>query len=68
MRGGRRGRRRRDAYVLRRAKIRNSCFRNLAFGGRIDLCSHDSEYEARDCFSGSARGSRSFEVVVVMYA
>ena len=54
--------RRRDAYLLRRAKIRNSCFRSLAFGGRVDLCSHDSEYEARDCFSGSVRGSRSFEI------
>ena len=54
--------RRRDAHLLQRAKIRHSCFQNSAFGGRIDVSSHDSEYEARDLFTATARGSRSFEV------
>ena len=53
---------RRDAHLLQRAKIRNSCFRSSGFGGEIDVRSHDSDYQARDYPTGTVRGSRSFEI------
>lgn len=58
--------RRRDAHLLRRAKVRNSYFRSLAFGGRNDVCCHDSDYRARDCFTGTPRGKRSFQIASVV--
>lgn len=53
---------RRNPQLLERARIRNSCFRSLGFGGANNVRIHDSKYEARDCQAETSRGSRSFEI------
>ena len=53
---------RRNPHLLERAKIRNSCFRSLQFGGDIDSRGCDHTYKSRDCPAETIRGSRSFMI------
>ena len=57
----------RNAHLLERAKIRNSCFRSSDFGGDIDLRTYDSEYEARDCLTETERGGRSYQIALLVH-
>ena len=57
----------RNAHLLERAKIRNSCFWSSDFGGGVKLRTYDSVYEARDCLIEIDRGARSYEIALLVY-
>ena len=57
----------RNALLLERAKIRNSCFRSSDFGGGINLRTYDSEYEARDCPTKTERGGQSYQIALLIH-
>ena len=54
-------------HLFDRAKIRNSGFRSLEFGGNHHSRHYDQIYQARDVPKGSLRGNQSFEIASLIY-
>ena len=57
----------RNAHLLERAKIRNSCFWSSDFGGGVKLHTYDSVYESRDSLVEVDRGARSYEIALLVH-